>query len=180
MDTKSKEPLKLTSMGPLDDGGRKYNILYVIAIIIGIVTGFLMNPGIEGIIGASFLSIITAVAIKSCILDWKWKKLRKQKFVLDNKVPYEILIHNLVERLSPLNFQIERSVDGNPVVTRKKMIYDISYGEDNSFTIWWRKSVMGAMFDFRTPIHHYRNTVADMGIIAYNVQQVCCNNTDNV
>ena len=39
MDTKNQEPLKLTSMAPLDDGGRKYNIIYVIAVVIGVILG---------------------------------------------------------------------------------------------------------------------------------------------
>ncbi|NBI92417.1 hypothetical protein D3Z45_18045 [Lachnospiraceae bacterium] len=54
------------------------------------------------------------------------------------------------------------------------MIYDVDYDEGNTFTIYWRKSVANAFFDFRTPIYHYRITVADMGIIGYMVQQICC------
>ncbi|MDE6664261.1 MAG: discoidin domain-containing protein [Lachnospiraceae bacterium] len=176
MDTKSQEPLKLTSMAPLDDGGRKYNIIYVIAVVIGVIFGICAHSGILGILVANILTLPIALLIKHCILDWKWKRLRQQKFLLENRVPYDILIHYLIERLTSMNFQVEKGVEGNPIITHNKMIYDVIYGEDNSFIIWWRKSVMGAMFDFRISIYHYRNTVVDMGIIGYTVQQICCIN----
>lgn len=181
MVTKDQDSLKLTSMAPLDDGGRKYNIIYVIAVVLGFIIGICMHNGIEGIVGVSLLTLLSALMIKHCILDLKWKRLRRQKFFLENKVPYESLIHSLVEKLSPLNFQVEKGSDGNPVLTHKKMIYDIYYGDDDSFTIRWRKSIIGALFDFRTSIYHYRNTVADMGIIGYTIQQICCQNViDNI
>lgn len=176
MVTKDEGLLKLSSMAPLDDGGRKYNIIYVIAVVAGVIIGIFLHNGIEGIVGVNLLTLLSALTIKHCILDLKWKRLRQQKFFLENKVPYELLIHYLIEKLSPLNFQVEKGSDGNPVLTHKKMIYDINYGDDDSFTIWWRKSIVGALFDFRTSIYHYRNTVADMGIIGYAVQQICCEN----
>lgn len=177
MDTKNQKPLKLMSMAPLDDGGRKYNVIYIIAVVMGVIIGICLRNGISSIVGVNLLTLPTALLIKHCILDLKWKRLRQQKFLLENRVPYDILIQHLIERLSSLNFQVEKGVDGNPILTHKKMIYDVIYGEDDSFTIWWRKSVVGAVFDFRTAIYHYRNTVADMGIIGYVVQEVCCNNT---
>lgn len=178
MNTKNQEPLKLASMAPLDDGGRKYNIIYVIALVIGIIAGICTHNGVEGILGANFLALLVAFAVKDSILDIKWKRLRKQKFLLQNRVPYDTLIHHLIEKLSPLGFQVEKGVDGNPILSYKKMIYDIGYDDGGTFTIYWRKSVANAFFDFRTPIYHYRITVADMGIIGYTVQQICCSNID--
>ena len=100
MVTKDQDSLKLTSMAPLDDGGRKYNIIYVIAVVLGFIIGICMHNGIEGIVGVSLLTLLSALMIKHCILDLKWKRLRRQKFFLENKVPYESLIHSLVEKLS--------------------------------------------------------------------------------
>ncbi|MBD5507436.1 MAG: hypothetical protein HDR05_05180 [Lachnospiraceae bacterium] len=179
MDTKKQERLKLSSMAPLDDGGRKYNIIYIVAVALGVIIGICLHNGIEGILGVNFLTLLMALTIKHCILDLKWKGLRLQKFYLDNKVPYDALIHHLIGQLTPLNFRVEKGSEENPVITHKKMIYDVTYGEDDSFTIWWRKSIVGAFFDFRTSIYHYRNTVVDMGIIGYTVQQICCENMAN-
>lgn len=162
MNTKNQEPLKLASMAPLDDGGRKYNIIYVIALVIGIIAGICTHNGVEGILGANFLTLLVAFAVKDSILDIKWKRLRKQKFLLQNRVPYDTLIHHLIEKLSPLGFQVEKGVDGNPILSYKKMIYDIGYDDGGTFTIYWRKSVANAFFDFRTPIYHYRITVAPL------------------
>lgn len=159
-------------MAPLDDGGRKYNIIYVIALVIGTIAG--IYNGIEGILGANFLTLMVAFAVKDGIFDIKWKRLRKQKFLLENRVPYDALIQHLIGQLSPLGFLVEKGGDGNPVLSYRKMIYDVDYDEGGSFTIYWRKSVANAFFDFRTPIYHYRITVADMGIIGYAVQQICC------
>lgn len=172
MNMKNQEPLKLTSMAPLDDGGRKYNIIYVIALVIGTIAG--IYNGIEGIFGANFLTLMAAFAVKDGVLDIKWKRLRKQKFLLENRVPYDALIQHLIGQLSPLGFLVEKGGDGNPVLSYRKMIYDVDYDEGDTFTIYWRKSVANAFFDFRTPIYHYRITVADMGIIGYAVQQICC------
>lgn len=174
MNTKNQEPLRLTSMAPLDDGGRKYNIIYVIALVIGTIAGICIHNGIEGIFGANFLTLMVAFAVKDGIFDIKWKRLRKQKFLLENRVPYDALIQHLIGQLSPLGFLVEKGGDGNPVLSYRKMIYDVDYDEGGSFTIYWRKSVANAFFDFRTPIYHYRITVADMGIIGYAVQQICC------
>lgn len=172
----NNQKLKLTSMAPLDDGGRKYNVIYFIASVVGIVLGILGKNGITGITAAILMALVVALVIKHCILDFKWKGLRQQKFLLEKRVPYDLLIHHLIAQLSSLNFQVEKGTSGNPVLTHKKMIYDIEYGEDDTFTIYWRKSIVNAVFDFRTSIYHYRNTVADMGIIGYTVQQVCCEN----
>lgn len=178
MNVKNQEPLRLASMVPLDDGGRKYNIIYFIAVAIGVIAGICIHNGIEGILGTNCLTLLVAFAIKDSILDIKWKGLRKKKFLLENRMPYDALIHHLIEQLVPLGFQVEKGNNGNPVLSHKKMIYDIDYDKDDTFTIYWRKSVANALFDFRTPIYHYRITVADMGIIGYTVQQICCGNTE--
>lgn len=180
MGTKDRDALKLTSMAPLDDGGRKYNIIYFIAVVVGILLGIFAGNGITSIVVATLMALIVALVIKNSILDFKWKGLRQQKFLLEKRVPYDFLIHHLITQLSSLNFQVEKGADGSPVLTRKKMIYDIEYGEDNTFTIYWRKSLVNAVFDFKTSIYHYRNTVADMGIIGYAVQTICCENAFGV
>ncbi|NBI92416.1 hypothetical protein D3Z45_18040 [Lachnospiraceae bacterium] len=108
MNMKNKELLRLTSMASLDDGGRKYNIIYFIAVAIGIIAGICVRNGIEGILGANFLTLLVAFAIKDGIVDIKWKGLRKQKFLLENRVPYDTLIHYLIGQLTPLGLLSSR------------------------------------------------------------------------
>ena len=53
----------------------------------------------------------------------------------------------------------------------KKYKYDVNLEEDGTFVIWWRMSVAKAFLSTRHyPI--YKNAIAAMGIIAYEVQQV--------
>ena len=69
------------------------------------------------------------------------------------------------------NQDIERGDHGELTVLDKKYKYDINLEEDGTFVIWWRMSVAKAFLSTRHyPI--YKNSIAAMGIIAYEVQQV--------
>ena len=56
MGTKDRDALKLTSMAPLDDGGRKYNIIYFIAVVVGILLGIFAGNGITSIVVATLMA----------------------------------------------------------------------------------------------------------------------------
>lgn len=169
-----KDALKLNSPAPISDGGRSYNKIYLIlALILGI--GGTATGGIAGTVVGAIFGLMVGFCIKESILDLKLTKLRKQPFAIDYKIPYDELIQRLIPVLTPLNMTIEKDKKGNLVITYKKMIYDVSYREDNTFTIWWRKSPMRALFSIRTKISYYRQVVVAMGIIGYHIQQICRN-----
>ena len=65
-----KSPITLQSPSPLDDGGRKYNKLYLILGGIGAVIGIASGDPSGIIIGAVF-GIMIAYTIKECILRSK-------------------------------------------------------------------------------------------------------------
>lgn len=164
-----KALIRLDSAAPLDDGGRKYNKIYVMsAIVVGII-GIITGDGV-------ILSVLAGIAmgwfIKMLILAYKGRNLRNLKFDLDYPISTNKLVAQLVSVLTPLGMVVEVNVDGSPVVTYKGKIYDIILNEEQTFQIWWRKSMASAMFSLEGEISRYRKIVVAMGIIAYQVQQI--------
>ena len=106
----------------LDDGGRKYNKLYLILGGIGAVIGIASGDPSGIIIGAVF-GIMIAYTIKECILSSKLHGLRKLDFSLGNPVPYDELISKLIPILTPLGMTVEKSKNDTPVITYDKLIY---------------------------------------------------------
>lgn len=72
-----------------------------------------------------------------------------------------------------LTIKIHKAYAGRQISFPKKLYteYDVNLEEDGTFVIWWRMSVAKAFLSTRHyPI--YKNAIAAMGIIAYEVQQV--------
>lgn len=178
---RSQEPLRLNSPAPITDGGRRYNKLYKVLAPIGAVL-FIFTGGLQlgSIFVGALFGLLIARIIKGVILKWAWGALRGQPFALDNKVPYDKLIEQLIPALMPLGMIIEKNKNGAPTITYKKTIYDVCYEKDDTFTIWWRKSPLRAFFEMRTSVSNYRDAVVAMGIIGYHVQQICNNKTEDV
>lgn len=172
------KPIMLSSPAPLDDGGRKFNFIYVICIAVFFLM-FLFS-GMSDLFGCIVVGLLCGYGagwlIKYCIVNYKIHHLRDMQFQLNYKVPYNTLIQGLIQSLTPLGMTVEMNTDGAPVITYKNIIYDVNYKEDsNSFTIWWSLSILRA---FLIPmrgmsISSYRKVVVAMGIIGYNVQQIC-------
>ena len=96
------------------------------------------------------------------------------KFAMGHPVEKTLMFQRLVEKLTPMGMVVELHTDGTPVITYQSLIYEISLNEDQTFTIWWRKSLVRAFFsiDLFTIIPNYRKAVVAMGIIAYYIQQL--------
>ena len=177
MTSEKRKVLKLSSPEPITDGGRSYNKIYYVTAGIGAICGVFSN-GITGAIGGIIMGMLIGFVIKEGICDLKLKQLRKQPFVLEKKIPYDVLIQELIPVLTPLNMTIEKNNNGQPVITYKTMIYDVFYQDDNTFIIWWRKSLVRAFLSLKSKISYYRQVVVAMGIIGYNIQQICSNKID--
>lgn len=173
MKTQNK-PLTLVSAEPINDGGRKYNIVYyVCGGLMGIV--FLFNGGIGAGIFGILLGLIVGWLIKNKILDIKSTSLRYVQFKVENKMEYTQLINQLISVLTPLGMTIERNNEagGIPVILYQGIIYDIRYDENAPvFTIWWRVNVARAFFGVDY-IKRYRKIAVAMGIIGYHIQHIC-------
>ena len=141
---KKKDPMVLQSSAPWDDGGRKYNVVYLIAGILGAILW--MKGSLESKEGGSVIFIFCLIMgwlVKNCIVDWIWRDLRKLRFRLETPVPYDELIEKLIPRLLPLGMSIEKDTKGRPVIKYKRII------------------------------SYYGETVSGMAIIGYAIQQVC-------
>lgn len=177
---KITEPVVLSSPGPLDDGGRKFNIAYPACIVV-LCLIFCVDSGINS--SNLAIGVLCGAAagwfVKWAILNFKVGGYRTMKFQIDNKLPYDILIQRLIPVLVPMGMTVEKDSDGSPVITFKGMIYDLQYSEDpNTFTLWWRYSIIRALATGKgVTIGGYRKIVTGMGIIAYYVQQSCKGNS---
>ena len=172
---KKKDPIVLESSAPWDDGGRKYNVIYLIAGILGAILW--MKGSLESKEGGSVIFIFCLIMgwlVKNCIVDWIWRDLRKLRFRLETPVPYDELIEKLIPRLLPLGMSIEKDTKGRPVIKYKRIIFDIFYTDNNTaFCIWWSLSFARKLFNPRGAISYYGETVSGMAIIGYAIQQVC-------
>ncbi len=162
-------PLVLEPQAPIASNGSEYNKLYLLGVV-GAVIGFVtMGPGA---LITTLIGVVAGHIIKRDILKSKCMQLRKTvKFAIKVKVDYPKLVSALSKELSPLGMIVEIDKNGNPVISHNNVIYDVFYNEDDTFTIWWRKSIAKAFLS-DDPIKLYRNCVVSMGIIGYNVQKI--------
>lgn len=165
-----KDPIMLTSSSPVASDGNEYNFLYIAGVIGGIIG--LINGGFGGLLLIGTVGFACAYAIKSLILDTKNGQLYyRLKFTLPEKVPVEYLTGELVKRLMPMGITVEADFAGYPVITHNKIKFDISYNDDNTFTIMWSKT-WAKTFLPSNNIKLYRKLVVSYGIIAYHIQQI--------
>lgn len=172
------EPLILETPAPLDDGGRKYNFIYAAAIL-GITLFSMVfwgNGLFQSLAGGVLLGGIAGVTIKDFIMGCALRKLPSLKFSVKKKIPYDHIIGSLQPILLPIGMTLEKNEDGSISITYKKMIYNISYNEDDTFRIDWNQSVLGSLFSVSSRITIYRKVVTAMGMIAYHIQQICNEN----
>ena len=169
-----KAPLYVTSPSPLDDGGRKYNVIIAAAAAAGAAAG-LLSGAMNGLIICALVGAFLGYLTKATIINVKWYGLREITFALGHEVEKDVLFQRLIERLTPMGMMVEMNTDGTPVITYQALIYEISLNnEDQTFTIWWRKSLARAFFSINilVVIPNYRKAVAAMGILAYHIQQI--------
>ncbi len=164
------EDVILTSSAPVADGGRSFNVIYLIAALAGIVIGFVAAGGGGAIVGL-FVGLILGYGIKDIACTLPLGRLRSWTFHCDRKIPYDELIAKLQPQLLPLGMTIEKNKDGSPVISYKHMIYDVRYESDQTFSIWWRKSIAGAFLTSNLDTSRYRKACVAYGIIGYFVQQ---------
>lgn len=168
-----KKNIVLSSTEPIMDGGRKYNFLYIIGLIIGFVVGVILE-GINMGIFFALIGALVACAVKNFMCEVDCTNLRHMSFACTRKIPYAQLIQGLQPLLLPLNMVIERKKDGNPTILYKGLIYDVSYNEDDTFGIWWRRPVNIKTFLItKIYVSIIRRASVAYGIIAYNVQKIC-------
>ncbi|MBE5875454.1 MAG: hypothetical protein E7290_01050 [Lachnospiraceae bacterium] len=165
-----KKNVVLNSMQPITDGGRKYNVIYIILAIIFFIIMICANANFLGIVCGPLFGMAIGWLIKNKILELQSPFLRNYTFQCNEKIQYQELMNRIIPTLTQMNMRVELNSDGGPMITHLGTIYDVFYNKDNTFTIWWRKSIGKALL-LEDYIRLYRNVSADMGIIAYTVQK---------
>lgn len=171
---KNAQALVLESSAPINDGGRKFNVIYYVLGFGFLLTVILMGANILGYILGTLFGLGVAWLIKNKILELESLKLRNIEFVLPNEMAYDDLITNLIPVLVPLGMMIEKSStnNGNPIINYQGIEYDVLFSNDNkTFTIYWSKNIARAFLTIDS-IKMYRKIVVSMGIIAYQIQQL--------
>lgn len=159
----------VTSPEPLPDEVKKFRKLYILVplcLIIGLIKG-----DFTGWIAIAAFILLCLVCLIDTYADHKVRRLRRMKFQLAAGVTSDEFFTKLQPVfIAKYNWSVERGDNGELTVLDKKYKYDINLEEDGTFVIWWRMSVAKAFLSTRHyPI--YKNAIAAMGIIAYEVQQ---------
>ena len=112
----------------------------------GYIAGFLLIAA--GGLGIMILVVVLIISIYQ--MGFHKDKMRRLKFKFVNNVSND----DIYNKLSPILTQkygdkIEFDQEGDTLsVHYKSIIYDINLHEDSTFSIWWRKSITGAIFSF--------------------------------
>ncbi len=167
-----EEAIKLASPAPLNDGGKKLSLFYLIGLA-GAILG--LRQGCGGMMVLGMVGLWIGYVIKSFILENRLYRLRRLRFHVDSRLSTDELIGRLIPVLTPLGMVIEKNGAGNPMITYQGLMYDVDYADDTSFTLYWRKSVLKAICGFKRLGANYRKAVVAMGIIAYHIQQASMN-----
>lgn len=160
---------KVTSPEPLPDEVKKFKKLYIL-VPVCLIIGLIKND-FTGWCAIAVFVLLCLVCLIDAYAKHKVQRLRRMKF----KLPAGVTSDELFTKMQPVfiskyNWSIERGDNGELTVLDKKYKYDINLEEDGTFVIWWRMSVAKAFLSTRHyPI--YKNVIAVMGIIAYEVQQ---------
>lgn len=145
---------------PLKTGWCKWG--YIVCLALGAITG-----------GAGLVLLIFMLAIDGMINQWHREKIRRMKF----KFVSQVSADEIYNRLQPVlarkygnSMSFEREGD-KLSVDYDSVFYDIVLNEDGTVTIWWRKSLAGAIFRFREG-KLYRKIRTGTPLLAYELQQL--------
>lgn len=109
--------------------------------------------------------------ISEAMSDHKSQRLRQAKFKINPNVTNDTLFAATQPIfVSKYNLLVEKNQDGTMKINYNGYMYDIHINQDGTFVVWWRgslKKVFLSLFNYR----EYRKLLADIGFIAYEIQQ---------
>lgn len=161
----STNGIQMTSPAPLDDGLRKFNVLYAVAAVAGVFLGF--GGGFVGILAGMAFLLLFALFIKHTLAKDKLCKIQQTEFALPNGARTEDIVGQVTVPLTSMGMFVEKNMFGEPVILHNNIKYMIDVHEENHTF-----SIEHSIKIFRSKgIRGYRKVVASMGLIAYTVQQ---------
>ena len=157
----------LSSSEPLPNQMIGIKRMYLICLAV-VLIGILVKP----LLGIGLLLVIITYIVDYFMLSFRKNALRAMKFKFDSTVTYD----DLYNRVAPIltsqyeGVSVSRDKNGKMVVEYEGHLYDLTIENDNTFTIWWRKSVTKALFSLRE-YKSYKRILKAMGIIGYEIQK---------
>jgi hypothetical protein len=118
-----------------------------------------------------FLALIVFI-LQYQIISFQRAKIRRMKFKFVSPVTIDEIYTKLQPALSQkygTGIKFDRE-DDHLVVEYDSVLYDINLNDDGTVSIWWRKSLAGAIFSFRDG-KLYRKIRTGTALIAYELQQ---------
>lgn len=156
----------VVSSEPLPNEMLKIKKLYWVCLF-AILIGLVFTPLLAiGIMGAMLLYCIDDIVVKN-----KLDRLRRAKFKfvsgVGNDEVFQTMQPILVSKYSML---VEKGEYETISLTFQGYTYDLLLEEDDTFCIWWHMSLGKALVP-RNKYKQYRQILAAMGIIAYEIQK---------
>ena len=156
----------VVSSEPLPNEMLKIKKLYWVcffAMLIGLVFTPLLGIGLMGVM---LLYCVDDIVVKN-----KLDRLRRAKFKFVHGVGKDDVFRTMQPILVPkYSMLAEKGEDGITSLTFQGYTYDILLEDDDTFTIWWHMS-LGKDVLPRNKYKQYRQILAAMGIIAYEMQK---------
>lgn len=179
----NNEKMVLQSSQPLD-GGANNGVLYCVLFGMGglVLSALICLLGgtfdILAILVFTVLSVLVGWGIRNKMLKYKCFGLRKLRFMVEVKPQSAELYQRLVAVFTPLNMKVELDQSGIVSVYHNGIYYDVVFNQDDSFSLYWRQSLIKSMLRQGYYISVYKKALVSMGLIAYYVQRVCLNNSE--
>ena len=132
-----------------------------------IIFGILVCAGGLGVIG-----LMLTFAFDCYAKDFHRGKMRRMRFKFVTPVSLDEIYNKLQPVLvSKYGNKMEFDREGDTLCVKyKSVIYDINLHDDGTFSLWWRKSIAGALFSFNE-WKLYNKIRTGTAIIAYELQQ---------
>ena len=158
---KNPQAILLKSAAPLPRKAAWIKWGYIISLIAAAVT-----------LGVGLLFLLLFFAMDNLVISSQKGKIRRLKFKFRGSItPDDIFARLQPALMSKYGNTISFDRVGNSLsVEYDSIIYDINLNDDNTFSIWWRKSLAGAIFSFNE-FKLYKKIRTGTPMIAYELQR---------
>ena len=122
--------------------------------------------------GLGVIGLLLTFAFDCYAKDFHRGKMRRMRFKFVTPISLDEIYNKLQPVLvSKYGNEMEFDREGDTLCVKyKSVIYDINLHDDGTFSLWWRKSIAGAIFSFNEG-KLYNKIRTGTAIIAYELQQ---------
>ena len=122
--------------------------------------------------GLGVIGLMLTFAFDCYAKDFHRGKMRRMRFKFVTPISLDEIYNKLQPVLvSKYGNEMEFDREGDTLCVKyKSVIYDINLHDDGTFSLWWRKSIAGALFSFNE-WKLYKKIRIGTAIIAYELQQ---------